>query len=158
MTADHVILCLNSGSSSLKFALYRLDDTTEMLLADGAVEAIALRDGRLWVRGADKGVLTEARSDFPDHQTAVQATFAILDQLHLPSPAAVGHRLVHGADHTTPECVTPQLMTLLRQLIAFAPLHLPSEIQGIEAVTARFPGLPQLACFHTAFHPPMPAL
>ena len=157
MTADHVILCLNSGSSSLKFALYRLDDTTETLLAGGAVERIGLRDGRLWVRGADKGVLTEVRSDFLDHQTAVQATFATLGQLHLPPPAAVGHRLVHGgADHTAPERVTPQLMTVLRRLIVFAPLHLPSEIQGIEAVTARFPGLPQVACFDTAFHRRMP--
>src|SRR5205814_5983928 len=77
--------------------------------------------------------------------------------LHSPRPAAVGHRLVHGGpDHAAPERVTPQLMASLRRLIAFAPLHLPSALQGIEAVAARFPGLPQVACFDTAFHRRMP--
>ena len=157
MTADHIILCFNSGSSSLKFALYRLDDAAEMRLAGGAVERIGLGDGQLWVRGADNGVLTKARSDFPDHQRAVQATFSVLEQLHLPPPAAVGHRLVHGGpEHTAPERVTSQFMSTLHRLIAFAPLHLPSEIQGIEAVQARLPGLPQVACFDTAFHRRMP--
>jgi acetate kinase len=159
MTTDHIIFCLNSGSSSLKFALYQLGDAAEMLLAAGAVERIGLRDGHLWIRGADKKMLTEARSDFPDHQAAVSTTFATLEQLHFPQPAAVGHRLVHGGpDHAAPERVTPQLMASLRRLVAFAPLHLPSEIQGIEAVAARFPGLPQVVCFDTAFHRRMPEL
>jgi acetate kinase len=159
MTTDHVILCLNSGSSSLKFALYQLSDEAETLLAEGAVERIGLQGGHLWIRSADKKILTEAHSDFPDHQAAVSVTFAALEQLRLPQPAAVGHRLVHGgANHAAPERVTPQLMATLRRLVAFAPLHMPSEIQGIEAVAARFPDLPQVACFDTAFHRRMPEL
>ena len=158
MIATPVILCLNSGSSSLKFALYQPGEA-ETLLAAGAVERLGLSGGYLWIRDADKKVLTETHSDVPDHQAAVHATFAVLDQLHFPQPAAVGHRLVHGGpDHAAPERVTPQLMASLRRLIAFAPLHLPSEIQGIEAVAARFPGLPQVACFDTAFHRRMPEL
>jgi acetate kinase len=82
-----------------------------------------------------------------------------LEQLHFPQPAAIGHRLVHGGpEHAAPERVTPQLVTALRRLVAFAPLHLPSEIQGIEAVAAHFPGLPQVACFDTAFHRRLPEL
>jgi acetate kinase len=159
MTIDHVILCLNSGSSSLKFALYQVEAATEMLLAAGAVERIGLPGGRLWIRDGDKKVLTEIHRDFSNPAVAVQATFAALEQLQVPQPAAVGHRLVHGGpDHIVPERVTPQLMGSLRRLIAFAPLHLPSELQGIEAVTARFPGLPQVVCFDTAFHRRMPEL
>src|SRR6266446_4112857 len=156
MIAPPVILCLNSGSSSLKFALYQPGEA-ETLLAAGAVERLGLSGGYLWIRDVDKKVLTETHSDVPDHQVAVHATFAVLDQLHFPQPAAVGHRLVHGGpDHAAPERVTPQLMASLRRLVAFAPLHLPNEIQGIEAVAARFPDLPQVACFDTAFHRRMP--
>src|SRR5262249_34980702 len=67
-------------------------------------------------------------------------------------PDAAGHRIVHGgADHTAPERVTPQLLAALRTLIPLAPLHLPAALNGIEAVSAHFPGLPQIACFDTAF-------
>ena len=77
--------------------------------------------------------------------------------LGFPPPVAVGHRVVHGGpDHTAPERVDALLLAALRRLVAFAPLHLPSAIQGIEAVAARFPGLPQVACFDTAFHRRMP--
>jgi acetate kinase len=157
MTTDHIIFCLNSGSSSLKFSLYQLGDEAETLLAEGAVERIGPSGGLLWVHSADKSVLKETHSDFPDHRTAVAATFVALEQLCLPQPAAVGHRLVHGGpEHTAPERVTPQLMGALRRLVAFAPLHLPSQLQGIEAVAAHFRGLPQVACFDTAFHRRMP--
>jgi acetate kinase len=157
MTTDPIILSLNSGSSSLKFALYRLGVEAETLLAAGAVERIGLPGGHLWRR--NKEDLTDTQRDFSNHSEAVQATFAALQQLHLPQPAAVGHRVVHGGpEHVAPERVTPQLMTSLRQLIAFAPLHLPSELQGVEAVTARFPDLPQVVCFDTAFHRRMPEL
>ena len=74
-----------------------------------------------------------------------------------PPPEAVGHRVVHGGpEHTAPERVEAPLLAELRRLVPFAPLHLPSAIQGIEAVAARFPGLPQVACFDTAFHRRMP--
>jgi len=89
----------------------------------------------------------------------VQAAFATLEKLRLPAAAAVGHRIVHGgADHIAPEKVDAPLLEGLRRLIPYAPLHLPAEIQGIEAVAARFPELPQVACFDTAFHRRMPEL
>ena len=77
----------------------------------------------------------------------------------MPSPAAVGHRLVHGGPaHVAPERVDARLLDRLRELIPLAPLHLPSEIAVIEAVAARFTDLPQVVCFDTAFHRPMPDL
>jgi acetate kinase len=154
-----VILCLNSGSSSLKFALYRLDEMEETRLASGAVERIALSDGHLWIRGADDKDLVDEHRAFLDYTAAVEAMFSAVEQVGFPSPIAVGHRVVHGGpDHSAPERVEAPLLAELRRLVAFAPLHLPSAIQGIEAVAARLPGLPQVACFDTAFHRPMPEL
>jgi acetate kinase len=159
MTADHIFLTLNSGSSSLKFALYQLGVTSESLRAVGEVERIGLPGGQLWIRNADKEVLSEIHRDFSDHSAALEATFAALQQLNLPQAAAVGHRLVHGGPyHLAPQRVTPQLVNSLQQLVGFAPLHLPSELQGIKAVATRFPNLPQVVCFDTAFHQRMPEL
>lgn len=156
---DRPILCLNSGSSSLKFALYRPRGAAEALVAAGAVERIGLADGCLWVRGADGAPLLERKEDFPGHAAAVDAVFGAAARLRLPEPAAVGHRVVHGgARHVAPERVAPALLADLRELAAFAPLHLPGSIEGIEAVAARFPHLPQAACFDTAFHRRMPEL
>src|SRR4029078_402589 len=73
--------------------------------------------------------------------------------------AAVGHRIVHGGPcYSRSERVSDALILELRRLISFAPLHRPSAIAGIEAVAERFPGLPQVACFDTAFHRRMPAV
>ncbi len=151
------ILCLNSGSSSLKFALYQLGDKGETLLAEGAVERIGLESGWLWVQGVRKEPPADVAGGFPDHKAAVAAAFSALEGLKLSQPAAVGHRLVHGGPKfTNPVIVDSQILDKLRGLIPFAPLHLPGEIQGIEAIDERFPKLPQVACFDTAFHRRMP--
>src|SRR5262245_28307132 len=159
MTATPVILCLNSGSSSLKFALYRVREGEDTALVEGAVERIGLPNGRLSFHSQALGLPREDLRTFHDHQAAVQAAFDTLERLQLPTPEAVGHRIVHGgADHIAPEAVDARLLEDLSQLIPDAPLHLPAEIQGIEAVVARFPQLPQVACFDTAFHRRMPEL
>jgi acetate kinase len=143
----------------LKFALYQVGANEEALLAEGAAERIGLQSGHLWIHGAEKQALAEVHSDFPDPQAAVQAAFSGLEKLNLPQPVAVGHRVVHGGtDHVTPERVDARLLDTLRGLVAFAPLHIPNEIQVIEAVAAYFPGLAQVACFDTAFHRIMPEL
>jgi acetate kinase len=159
MTTAPVILCLNSGSSSLKFALYQLEAASDTSLAEGSVERIGLPIGRLWVHDQASGAAVDEPGTFHDHQAAVEAAFAAMEKLQLPALDAVGHRIVHGgADHIAPEQVDARLLEDLRRLVPYAPLHLPPEIQGIEAVTARFPQLPQVACFDTAFHRRMPEL
>ena len=156
-STSHVILCFNSGSSSVKFALYRLEEVEEVRLAHGAVERIGLAGGHLWIRGTDNAALVDVHRDFPEHAAAAEGIFVAAKDLGLPPPVAVGHRVVHGGpDHTAPERVDALLLAALRRLVAFAPLHLPSAIQGIEAVATHFPGLPQVACFDTAFHRRMP--
>jgi acetate kinase len=154
---DEPILCLNSGSSSLKFALYGKDDAGEALYARGAVERLGVGAGHLWIHGPRGEALLQTQREFPDHRAAVQALFAAQERLGLPPPAAVGHRVVHGgATHAAPERVDRGLIATLRDLVPLAPLHLPSAIDVIEAVAAHFPGLPQVACFDTAFHRRMP--
>ena len=154
--ASRVILCLNSGSSSLKFALYRIGDGEELLLAQGAAE---LDDGqitRLWIHSPHEKV-EKTGSEISSASTPLYALSVELKRLRLPRPDAVGHRLVHGGPHhAAPERITDTLFNELGSLIPFAPLHLPDEIAGIEAVTSNFPKLPQVACFDTAFHHSMP--
>jgi acetate kinase len=134
------VLCLNAGSSSLKFALYRLGETKEELLTHGAIRADA----------------TGASSE---HRAAVRQVFADLDTRGFPAPAAAGHRLVHGGPaYAAPRRIDGDLLARLRALIPLAPLHLPSELAVIEAVTDHYPDLPQVACFDTAFHRTMPPL
>jgi len=154
--AYRVILCLNSGSSSLKFALYQIGEGKEILLAQGAVEHNDSQIARLWIHSA-QGKIEKTGGETSSASGALHAATIELERLRFPHPDAVGHRLVHGGPHhAAPERITDALLNELRVLIPFAPLHLPDEIAGIEAVTSHFPGLPQVACFDTAFHRSMP--
>jgi acetate kinase len=110
-STSHVILCFNSGSSSVKFALYRLGEVEEVQLAHGAVERIGLASGHLWIRGMDNAALVDVHRDFPEHAAAAEGIFVAAKDLGLPPPVAVGHRVVHGGpDHTAPERVDAPLL------------------------------------------------
>jgi acetate kinase len=155
----HTVLCLNGGSSSLKVALYEVSERTEAVSVRGAVERIGTNEAWCWIRGADERVLTETKGMFADHAAAVHATFDALDDLQLPIPVAAGHRIVHGGpSHAAPQRIDAPLLATLRELIPYAPLHLPCELRIIDAVESRFPDLPQVACFDTAFHRRMPEI
>jgi acetate kinase len=152
-----VILSLNSGSSTLKFGLYRFAEVEEVQIVHGAVENIGVSGGHLWIRGSDKTSLVDIQRKFPDHAAAAEGISAAATDLGFPKPTAAGHRVVHGgARHIGPKRVDEQLLADLRRLVPFGPLHLPSALQGIETVAARFPDLPQVACFDTTFHHRMP--
>jgi acetate kinase len=160
MSAEQpVILSLNSGSSSLKFALFRLTAEKEQRIAEGAIERIGLDGGRFWMRVGIGTPVLEKHQAFADHDAAVQIAFDSIEQAQLPAPDAVGHRLVHGGpEHQHPQRVDPALLESLRRVVPFAPLHLPPELSGIQAVITRYPDLPQVACFDTAFHRAMPEI
>jgi len=150
------ILCLNSGSSSLKFAVYQLGHS-EHRVASGAVEGIGAPTSRMWLRRGSADAIHETTTPMHDHASAARRVFAALEAHGLDRAAAVGHRVVHGGPHlSSPQRVDDKLLTTLRQLVPLAPLHLPSELAIIEAVARQRPGLPQVACFDTAFHRGMP--
>ena len=136
----HAILCLNSGSSSLKFALYHLGEETEVRLAHGAVERIGLDGGHLWLRGADHEAWG-GTSRFPRPYGGGGGGIRRRQGLGFPPPAAVGHRVVHGGpDYTAPERVDTQLLADLRRLVAFAPLHLPGAFRASRRWRRASPG------------------
>jgi len=153
---EQTILCLNGGSSSLKFALYHISGAGEERVFSGAIEAIGAEGGRAWLRAGDK-VLSEQKGSFPDYTEAVKTMFAALNTQGVRKLAAAGHRIVHGGPKfSTPQRIDDRIKAALRELIPFAPLHLPSQVEMIEAVSEHFPELPQVACFDTAFHSRMP--
>jgi acetate kinase len=153
---EQTILCLNGGSSSLKFAVYRLNGAAEERIFLGAVEAIGESIGKAWLRNGDTA-LQEESGRFLDHAAAIQTMFAALRKQGLEKLGAAGHRIVHGGPKfTAPRLVDTHLKEALKELIPFAPLHLPSQVAMIDAVEAHFPDLPQVACFDTAFHSRMP--
>lgn len=131
------VLCVNTGSSSVKCAVYEATADDEQELARAAVEGI----------GGDGP---------PDHGAALALAFEQLGDV-AATVGAAGHRVVHGGpSHTMPTLVDDALLRDLRGAVAFAPLHLPASIAGIEAVAARDPALAQVACFDTAFHQTIP--
>jgi acetate kinase len=155
---SHVILSVNCGSSSLKFALYQLADD-EQLVASGEVDRIGIPGTSIKVLDGSGATLRKGPFKLSRLDEIIGAIFAELEQLHLPRPVAVGHRIVHGGpDHTAPELVTAEVLAALRKIVPFVPLHLPGEIAAIEAISARFPKLPQVVCFDTAFHRTLPEI
>src|SRR6476469_6759053 len=97
------ILCLNGGSSSLKFAVYGISDAGEERVFSGAIEAIGAEGGRAWLRAGDK-VLSDQSGSFANHAEAVRTMFAALKTQGVTELAAAGHRIVHGG----PKFTAPQ--------------------------------------------------
>jgi acetate kinase len=152
-----MILTINGGSSSIKFALYTPGHPPRRLLS-GEVERIGLPDAVLKVAGGDGRQPERRPIAAPDHGHAVHQLIDWLDgQIGFSGVTAVGHRIVHGgARYSKPQRVTPELLDELRRLSPLDPAHLPGEIALIEAFQQRAPELPQVACFDTAFHRDMP--
>jgi len=154
---DTIILCLNSGSSSVKFALYAMAEYKEEVLARGAVEDIGSDNVVLWLDNPLGQSLPKQPEAASDHQQAVRLIIDLLHRQDFKIPDIVGHRVVHGgSEYDQPQRITSAVLRVLNRLTDFAPLHMPGAIMGIEAVTAQFGELPQVACFDTAFHRSMP--
>jgi acetate kinase len=149
-------LCLNAGSSSLKFSLFGSDAADEPPLATGAVEHLGTEDARAHCSAA--GQRLERACANADANTALEVAFEMLAQQALPAPSAVGHRVVHGGPrHLQPARIDRDLIAELKAQLPLAPLHLPAAILGMEAMLERMPDVPQVACFDTSFHAHMPA-
>ncbi len=150
-----IVLVLNSGSSSLKVALFSGASEGPRLLARGAVEGIGLARGRAWLRG--EGVPVERELAHVDHAEACTAILDLVESSGAPRATAFGHRVVHGgARHVAPERIDEALVASLRALVPLAPLHAPPALMCIEALARRRPDVPAVACFDTAFHAGMP--
>jgi acetate kinase len=151
---DDLALVLNAGSSSLKFCVYFHAGSDDLRLhAGGQIEGIGTSP-RLTVKDAD-GTQIESRGvEVCNGHEAVEALAAWLRSVYdASSVVGVGHRIVHGGPRfDRPTIVTPEVLAMLRDLIPLAPLHQPYNLAAIDAVRARMPSVPQIACFDTSFH------
>jgi acetate kinase len=128
------ILAVNAGSSSLKYALFALPALERR--RHGVIERIGQAGGP------------------PDHAAGVAA---LLDAVGDETLAAIGHRVVHGGERfTAPVRIDAEVLQALRELAPLAPEHEPGAIALIDALQARCAGVPQVACFDTAFHAALP--
>jgi acetate kinase len=156
---NHRILTINGGSSSIKFAVFEAGDSLRRIL-EGGIERIGLPEATLRVKGSNQTDNFSRLVPAPDHTVAVGILMDwIEERIRRGELTAVGHRVVHGGPkYSKPQRITVEMIEELRQLSPFDPEHMPEEILLTEAFHRRFPGLPQVACFDTAFHHELPSV
>ena len=155
------ILVLNCGSSSIKYALYNMDDKSVM--TSGGAERVGLDGAFVKVKLAN-GEKKQIMHDMPEHTEGVKFILSLLTDPEigviksLKEIDAVGHRMVHGGEKFAKSVViTPEVIKAFEEVSDLAPLHNPANLKGIRAVEELMPGLPQVGVFDTAFHQTMPA-
>jgi len=151
------ILTVNGGSSSLKTALFQLADPPVPVVRC-LIGRIGFQDSVMVTTMSATGRSERRTLPVPDHAAGIELLLQWLEETvgsaHLH---AVGHRIVHGGSrYSRPEHVTPDMLAELRRISPYDPEHMPSEIFLIEAISRRYPRLPQVACFDTSFHHGLP--
>jgi acetate kinase len=150
------ILTINSGSSSIKFALFLVDEVLVRSLS-GKIDRVGLSGTILRFNDLLNGQQGSLNIGDADHRVAVNFLMDWLEQkIDFGSIQAVGHRIVHGMKHTASQLVDQSLLNELYRILPYDPDHMPSEIHLMEAFIQRHPKLAQHACFDTAFHSDMP--
>ena len=151
-----LVLTINGGSSSIKFALYEQGETPKPRL-HGKIERIGLPQTTLTFSEVAGNQQDSRPVEAPDHSSAAAFLIDWLEaRIDFELVIAVGHRVVHGMHHAQPEQVTQELLEELRRISPYDPEHLPQEIELIEAFRRRHSQIPQVAFFDTAFHSSMP--
>jgi acetate kinase len=151
------VLTMNRGSSTLKSALYEAGNREELLLSI-TVDTSGVSGSHLKIEDPNGTTLLNSSVGFEQSNAALEAMFAWLDQHgFLSQLGAAGHRLVHGgSQYAQPQQITAQVLSDVEQLVPLDPDHLPAAIRGIKFIAEKFPELPQVACFDTAFHRSLP--
>jgi len=161
---NEAILTLNAGSSSIKFALFALaEPLPQRAEISGQIDGLGARP-HLKAKDRNGRVLDERDMELAGEGSHRAALAFLADWLHAHEGGpwrivAVGHRVVHGAERfSTPVLLDAATIEALRGFIPLAPLHQPHNLAGIEAMAQALPGLPQVACFDTAFHRTQPEM
>lgn len=156
---DQLILAVNSGSSSLKFGLYRHPTGTcdpQPVLAGGAT-GIGHANGRLQVKDAAGASLLDEGYQLNSQGEALSEILNAMARVAGHRPGAIGHRIVHGGPHVREhQLITEDLVEKLQAAVHFAPVHIPAAVRLIRETEKLLPGVRQYACFDTAFHRTMP--
>ncbi|ANY80949.1 acetate kinase [Microvirga ossetica] len=152
-----VLIVLNAGSSSLKFQVFDMPDGEEpQLVWRGLYEGLG-GDARFTVKDASGSILDESswgQGEEIGHEESLMHLIAWLrEHQEGRKLVAIGHRVVHGgATYSGPVLVDETVLQALEALVPLAPLHQPHNLEPIRIVRRRLPGMPQVACFDTAFH------
>lgn len=156
------ILVLNCGSSSIKYALYNMDDKSVM--TSGGAERVGLDNAFVKVKLAN-GEKKQVMHDIPEHTEGVKFIFSLLTDPEigvikdLSEIDAVGHRMVHGGEKFNKSVIlNDEVLKVFEECSDLAPLHNPANLKGVKAVSELMPNLPQVGVFDTAFHQTMPAM
>ena len=154
---ENLIFVLNSGSSSLKFGIYRRGASDEEALLTGSADGIGSGSGALHIRSSDGKTLVQ-REGIHETQGHALAVVAEAIREHISgSPVVVGHRVVHGGPNLLAhQPITPQVVEQLRAATHFAPVHIPQALKLIASAQSIFPAATQFACFDDVFHRSMP--
>lgn len=154
------ILVLNCGSSSIKYALYNMDDKSVM--TSGGAERVGLDNAFVKVK-LSNGEKKQIMHEIPEHTEGVKFIFSLLTDPEigvikdLSEINAVGHRMVHGGEKFNKSVIlNDEVLKAFEDCIDLAPLHNPANLKGVKAVSELMPGLPQVGVFDTAFHQTMP--
>jgi len=154
------ILVINSGSSSIKYQFFNM--STSEVIAKGLVEKIGLKGSRIKHSRKD-GQVVILEGDILDHQSGIEFLLGVLvSKKHgciskLSDIDAVGHRVVHGAEHfNTSVLITDKVVEVMESCVDLAPLHNPPNLKGIYAMRSLLPEVKQVGVFDTAFHQTMP--
>jgi acetate kinase len=151
-----MILTINGGSSSIKFALYQTCNPLEKTLS-GEISRIGLQGTKLTFEKEEVAGGKSLSVPSGDYKAAITYLAHWLEkQIDRAKLLAVGHRVVHGMQQTKPTLIDDQLLKDLKAVIPYDPDHLPDEIQLIEIFQQQYSEIPQFACFDTAFHHAMP--
>ncbi len=154
---ETIVLTLNSGSSSLKFGLYRAGASRTEVLLTGEADSIGEDVGQFHARDARGNELATGKMFVRDLHDAVCQIERLLAGSKLPPPTAIGHRIVHGGPKLRRHCdIDDEVLQQFEAAIPFAPIHLPAALTLIRSARENFPMLPQIACFDTAFHAELP--
>ena len=152
------ILTINAGSSSIKFALFELIESglKEKPAVIGQIDGIGA-EAKLIAKdhkGKHEVILNIQGEQEAQHQLALDFLLKWFTEHETGwSITAVGHRIVHGGElYSEPALITANIVEQLTQFIVLAPLHQPHNLNGVKALAALLPGVPQVGCFDTAFH------
>jgi len=155
---NKTILTLNGGSSSIKFGIYKNEETPVQILT-GKIERIGLHNVFLTYNDINIGRENSQPVNAVNIQEAVGFLMEWFEKkIEFENLLAIGHRFVHGMEHTDAQIITAALLDELQKIIPYDPDHLPGEIELVNAFRDKFPNLPQVVCFDTNFHTTLPGV
>jgi acetate kinase len=151
------VLALNSGSSSLKFGLYRASATAIAAVLSGELVGVGDAESEFHAWDSNGKRICSETMIRPSQGGAIKRIDRLLIETGQPRPEAIGHRIVHGGPNLTRHCLIDRaVLDQIEAATAFAPSHIPSALAVFHSTRAHFADLPQVACFDTAFHADMP--